>query len=161
MTIGLFGTCGNSTWRTPFIEKYTTEGISFYNPQVPNWTPECAAEEAEHLLYDDILLFPVTAETYASGSLAETGFSILSAIRANTDRYVIVFIDPKVDQALADENPVAAKESVRSRALVLAHLKKLNHPNVFQVKSLEDMLALSLVLRQTISVLSEARRQYT
>lgn len=28
-TIGLFGTCGNSTWRTAFINEYKAKGIPF------------------------------------------------------------------------------------------------------------------------------------
>jgi hypothetical protein len=30
--IGLFGTCGNSTWREDFIELYNNEGLEYYNP---------------------------------------------------------------------------------------------------------------------------------
>ena len=40
--IGLFGTCGNSNWRVPVIQKLNSLGIAVFNPVVPNWTPECA-----------------------------------------------------------------------------------------------------------------------
>lgn len=145
--IGLFGTCGNSTWRQYFIQRYIYEGINFYNPQVADgeWSEEMATEEAEHLVNDDILLFPVTSETYGLGSLSETGFSILSALRSLEHRSVIVLIDPLPDEGLK-ENADLYKESVRARALVLAHIKKLRAPNVYLVSNMTDMLACSLKL---------------
>lgn len=144
-TIGLFGTCGRSTWRESFIKEYERLGIRYFNPQKDDWKPEDAQNEAEHLANDEILLFPVTNETFAFGSLAETGFSILQAIKLDENREIIVMIDPDV---YIDENTdeVQRKESCRARALVMAHLKKLNYPNVWIVSSLDDMLNLSISL---------------
>jgi hypothetical protein len=142
------------------MRHYDELGISYYNPQVENWTPQDAVIEAEHLINDQIILFPVTGETYGTGSLAETGFSILSAIRANDQRYVIIYIDPVVDAELAGANAALAKESIRSRALVLAHLKKLNLPNVFQVKSLESMRYMSVMLHDVVNKLELAKSIY-
>lgn len=158
--IGLFGTCGNSQWRKEFIADYTRNGINFYNPQVTDWKPDDAAIEAEHLVNDEIILFPVTAETYGTGSLAETGFSILSAIRSNEDRYVIIYIDQNLDAELVAADPIAAKESLRSRALVKAHLKKVKHKSVFVVDSLLDMKLLSFELLQVVNILNNAQRKY-
>jgi len=31
-TVGLFGTCGNSKWRDPFIKKLNQLGVTYYNP---------------------------------------------------------------------------------------------------------------------------------
>lgn len=150
--IGLFGTCGNSNWRDQFINMYNQVGITFYNPQVPDWKSEDAAIEAEHLVNDEIVLFPVTNETYGMGSLAETGYSIMSAIRADNKRYVVLYIDPTVDASLVETDAWAAKESTRARALVLAHLKKINHPNVFITKSLQDMMNLSIMLYSQVTM---------
>lgn len=125
LCIGLFGTCGNSKWRDPFMEKYKELGIKFFNPQVEDWKPEDAAIEAEHLANDAIILFPVTSETYEIGSLSETGFSILQSIRLDDRRDFVIMIDPKPDQSLEKENAVAFKESCRARALVIQHLKNL------------------------------------
>ena len=82
-TIGLFGTCGKSTWRKPFIERFNALKIPYFNPQVENWTPECTDIEAEHLANDGVILFPITDETTATGSLAETGFSIVTHPQLN------------------------------------------------------------------------------
>ena len=64
MCIGLFGTCGGSKWRDEFMAAYEERGINFFNPQVADWTPECAEIEADHLVNDDVILFPVTNETF-------------------------------------------------------------------------------------------------
>lgn len=142
MTIGLFGTCGNSTWRKEFIETYKFNDVEFFNPQVDDWSPELAEVEAEHLANDEIILFPVLAETSGLGSLGEVGFSILQAIKLDSTRNVIVMIDKTCDI----EDEAVKKESIRARALVMAHLKKLKYPNVYLVENLSDMLDLSLKL---------------
>jgi hypothetical protein len=155
--IGLFGTCGSSKWREMFVNRYKTKSINFFNPQKDDWKPEDATNEAEHLVNDDVILFPVTNETFGTGSLAETGYSIISAIRSNDQRFVVIFIDHHLNPMLLQENPTAAKESTRARAIVLAHLKKLNHPNVFIVDSLGQMLDISLKLYKVAETMKEIR----
>lgn len=164
ITIGLFGTCGSSKWRDPFTKAYDEQGINYFNPQKEEWKPEDAVIEAEHLCNDEILLFPVTNETFAFGSLAETGFSILQAIKLNQRREIIVMIDPDVkipeNTEGGRENEAQRKDSIRARALVMAHLKKLDYPNVWVVKNLDNMLKLSLHLH-ALAVLKEGAKQYT
>lgn len=150
LAIGLFGTCGKSKWRQPFMEKYLELGIDFFNPQVDNWQPEMAVEEAKHLAEDAVVLFPITGETYAAGSLAEVGFSILNAIKLDDRRDFIIMIEMKLDESL--DNEVACKESLRSRALVVQHLKKLRLPNVYIVDTLGEMLAISLQLYEAAKI---------
>ncbi len=142
--IGLFGTCGGSKWRDAFIAAYTERGINYFNPQVEDWTPECVAVEADHLVNDKIVLFPVTEETFGNGSLAEIGFSILQF--ANTDRSLIIMVPATASEALKESDPIAYKDNSRVRALVRAHLTKVTYPNIHVVDSLEEMLDLSLLL---------------
>ena len=149
--IGLFGTCGSSKWREQFIQKYDLFKIPYFNPVVPDWKPECAKVEAHHLANDAIILFPITGETYATGSLSEVGFSILQAVRLDDRRYFVVMIDPKLDDKLMTENPQLAKESLRSRALVFEHLKKLNLANIFVVDNLNDLLEVSYRLYSAVA----------
>lgn len=144
-TIGLFGTCGKSAWRKNFITKYEELNISFFNPQVEKWDASMAAIEAEHLAEDEIILFPVTAETYGTGSLAETGFSILQAINLEKNREFILLIDLFPEESLK-ENMELYKESCRARALVIQHLKKLKLKNVYVVDNMDDMLNISIEL---------------
>lgn len=142
--IGLFGTCGNSKWRDSFIAEYEKLGIGFYNPQVPDWKPEDAEIEAEHLANDKIILFPITGESYGLGSLSEVGFSVLNAIRLDDRRDFIILIETNLDESLDDAG--MRKESSRARALVKQHLKKLRLPNLYLVDSLEEMLKISITL---------------
>lgn len=157
ITIGLFGTCGGSTWRDQFMAVYDARGISYFNPQVDNWTPEMADIEAQHLVEDDIILFPVTGETTGLGSLAETGFSMFQAMKTNMNRYFLFLVDAECDPAKVTD-PVLAKESRRARALVRAHLRKNTHPNVFVCDDLGQMLEVSLFLHKSISSIRQARQ---
>lgn len=142
--IGLFGTCGGSKWRYDFIKEYNKLGLNYFNPQVEDWVEELAEIEAGHLVNDEIVLFPITGETYGTGSLAETGYSALQAININSHRDFVIMIEQKIDSELDD--PIARKESLRSRALVTEHLKKLNIASLYVVESLSEMLELSIAL---------------
>ncbi|HEY4486246.1 MAG TPA: hypothetical protein VJB70_00740 [Candidatus Paceibacterota bacterium] len=144
--VGMFGTCGGSKWREPFKERYRKFGINFFDPQKTDWQPEDAEEEARHLAEDEIILFPVTNETYGTGSLSEVGFSILQAIRLDDRRDFVILIAKDLDPTLDDA--VARKESLRARALVNQHLKKLRLKNIYIVDTLEEMLELSVALYQ-------------
>lgn len=143
-TIGLFGTCGGSKWRDPFKLEYAEKGISYFDPNKIDWKEEDAKEEARHLAEDDIILFPITNETYGTGSLSEVGFSILNAIRLDKQRHFVVMIEHELLPELNDV--IARKESLRSRALVIEHLKRQRLKNLYLVETLEKMLEISLVL---------------
>ena len=142
LTVGLFGTCGGSKWREPFMKKYEELGISYFNPQVEDWKAELAAVEARHLAEDKVILFPVTNETYATGSLSEVGFSILNAIKLDDRRNFVILIQMDLIPELDD--PIARKESLRARALVSEHLRKLRLSNLYVVDTLEEMLEISI-----------------
>ncbi len=58
----LGGTCASSTWREELQSKLDQERIETFNPVVPNWTPECQAEEDLHRQTDDICLYVITPE---------------------------------------------------------------------------------------------------
>ena len=145
VTIGLFGTCGNSNWRHTFIKRYDKLGIKYYNPQVSDWKPEYSKIEAEHLAKDEVILFPITSETYGEGSLSEVGFSILNAIKINNMRSFVVYIDDNLDEKLK-ENIEQYKASIRTRALVKQHLLQTKLSNVYIVNNLDDMLNISIKL---------------
>lgn len=164
LCIGLFGTCGKTTWRKDlFIPEYErlglVSGVDFFNPQVNDWKPELAEVEACHLAEDSIILFPVTSETYATGSLAETGFSILQAIKFDDRRDMVVMIDGHLDAPLM-ENQTMAMESLRARALVRRHLLKLPYTNLYIVDTLLEMRDLSIMLYQTQRIAQENLKIY-
>ena len=146
-TIGLFGTCGTSTWRQDFIDTYEKNSIDFFNPQVDNWDASLAEIEADHLANDGIVLFPITGETYGTGSLAETGFSILQAINLEKERNFVIMVEMDLNENLK-ANEELYKESMRARALVKQHLKKLSLKNVYLVDTFQEMKEVSMVLHR-------------
>lgn len=114
--IGLFGTCGGSKWRDSVILQLQRGGKLFFNPQLPegqNWTEKDGQVEAEHLAEDKVIMFVITNETPAYGSLAETGWA---ALRAEKHHQKIGFFI----QLTGD------KEMDRPRKLVQAHILRLN-----------------------------------
>jgi hypothetical protein len=142
--IGLFGTCGGSKWRDSFMAAYEERGIKFFNPQVEDWTPECAAIEAEHLVKDDVILFPVTDETFGNGSLAEIGFAIMQI--QNTNRSLVIMVAPTASESLQESDPVGYKDNLRVRKLVRAHLTEVKLNNVYVVDDFDTMLQVSINL---------------
>lgn len=150
LCIGLFGTCGGSKWRDSFKNRYDDLKIAYFDPNKPDWKETDAIVEAQHLATDDVILFPVTKETYGTGSLAETGFSILQAIRLDDRRDFVIMIEQNLVPEL--DNQLARKESLRARALVQQHLKKLRFKNVYVVDTLDEMFEVSVQLYKAASI---------
>lgn len=152
--VGLFGTCGNSRWRDPFIQRFASQNIAYFNPQVEAGTWHAGLVEAEnsHFVEDDIILFPVTDETTGQGSLAEIGFSIANALRCNANRFFVFLIEDECNDP--DASDEARAESVRSRRLVKSKLMQIaaTLDNVFLVESLGDMMTVSLKLAELLRV---------
>ena len=171
--IGLFGTCGKSTWRKDlFIPAYLKlgmkDGEDFFNPQVEGWDESMAKIEANHLATDGVILFPVTGETYGTGSLTEVGFSILNAIKLDDRRDFVIYIEESLDDNLKEGDPTVYKESMRARRLVLEHLKKIRFGNVFVIpssterdKALQIMLEISTVLYKNMERTDTYLRKYS
>jgi len=161
-TIGLFGTCGASTWRNTFIEEYKSRNIKYFNPQVADgtWNPGCVVAENKHLMEDAIILFPVTYETTGQGSLAEIGFSIQAALARNPQRYFVFLIDNECKDPNASEAQV--KESNRTRILVKSKLMMVARSNsgVFLVEDLDSMLRLSLQLHDNVINFANIKTSY-
>ena len=148
-TIGLFGTCANSKWRDPFIKEYKQRKIDFFNPDAgDSWHPGMVKDENKHLLSDDIILFPVLAESLGFGSLGEIGFSIMnvvnSIVKRGSNQYLVVLIDDECDMKDASEEDL--KLSKNTRALIKSKVKDVDHPNIFLVDKLSEMKELSFRL---------------
>ena len=67
----LGGTCASSTWREELLAKLDPERVETFNPVVPDWTPECQAEEDYHRETDDICLYVITPEGVGFYSFVE------------------------------------------------------------------------------------------
>ena len=67
----LGGTCASSTWREELIPMLDDSKVETFNPVVPNWTPECQADEDMHRETDDICLYVLTPEGQGFYSFVE------------------------------------------------------------------------------------------
>jgi len=152
ITVGLFGTCGNSKWRDKFMVEYKAKGIDYFNPDAgDDWHPGMIADENKHLQEDNIILFPVTDETLGLGSLGEIGFSVLNAYRninKGSGQYLIAMIDDECNDKQATDKE--RDHSVKTRKLTKSKLVDIEHPNVFVVKDIESMRKASISLVDVI-----------
>src|SRR3990167_193766 len=64
----LGGTCNDSTWRERLIPLLK---IDYFNPVVPDWTPECQAEEIRQRESCDFVLYTITPLMTGVYSIAE------------------------------------------------------------------------------------------
>lgn len=146
LCVSLFGTCGDSKWRDPFMERFSAEGIEFFNPVVEDWTEECMEIEADHLANDRVIVIPITDETYGTVSLTEVGFTVAQAAM-NPDRQYIIMVDPKVNRSSkCVSNPDIANESDKLRKMVLKHLAKVDLANVTVAENLSEALDAACLL---------------
>ena len=92
--VGLFGTCGGSTWRAPYYEELSNLDIPFFDPQISiethgrGWSEADIENEVRHLERNPVLMFKVTGETTGLMSLLE----IVKSIQ-NPSRYIVVLIE--------------------------------------------------------------------
>lgn len=162
-TVGLFGVCEKTTWRRQFIQTLVNADVNFFNPQLPEgaWSPEFAPIEAKHLGNDGIIAMMISDDSYGFGSLAEVGFALLNSApgRADDDyQDLVVYIAPEVSVALQEADPAMAKASNRTRALVRAHLKRVEEADfdVYIVDSLEAAAEKCIELAQLRKQIIEA-----
>lgn len=146
VTVGLFGTCGGSTWRNDFMTTYGEHGVEYFNPDAgDNWHPGMIEDENRHLREDEVILFPVLAETQGVGSLGEIGFSIQNVIRNinnGSNQFLIIMIDDECTDPNA--TPAEIKTSNRTRKLVKSKAQEVTHPNILVVNTLQEMMDASL-----------------
>ena len=89
--IGLFGTCGDSTWRNEIsIPAIEAAGIESFNPVVENWTEDCMEIEAGHAATDKVIMLVITGETSAIGSMAESGWIALQAHLRGQKVFIVI-----------------------------------------------------------------------
>lgn len=144
LVVGLFGVCETTTWRKDVITQLENAGIDYFNPQLEpgQWTDAFVPIEAENLASDGVIVFVINEDSYGMGSLAEVGFGILNALKNSQD--IVIYIAPTVNSALMEANPKLADASVRTRKLVMGHLKMFSNPRDFPeinvVTSLVDLI---------------------
>lgn len=92
MRVFLGGSCNPTTWRKdvaiPILE---AAAVSYYNPQVDDWSPELVAIEAKAKADAKVLLFVIDSQTRAIASILEATEMIMSG------RHVVLVIDQIAD----------------------------------------------------------------
>ena len=141
LTVGLFGTCGDSKWRDSVIEDLEAAGLDYFNPLKDDWSPEDAVNEAEHMANDRIIVFAITGETFGVASLAELGLSAAQIV--TSDRTLIAYVAPECDEKAraSTSEPKRYKDSDNARKIVLAHLSEMQKTNmdIILVKDIKDI----------------------
>src|SRR5258705_12152416 len=138
----LMGTAGNaddpkrSLWREPIKAECAKFGIDCFDPILPVWQEENARLEAEALHQAKILVMAITADTVGVASLAESGWTVLSAVMRK--QAVGVYVDPeyagertalstvilRID-AMFNSAETIEDASRRARKLVISHATDL------------------------------------
>lgn len=122
----LGGTCNNSTWRDkliPFLK------IDYFNPVVPNWTPECQAQEILERQNADIVLYVITPKMTGVYSIAEA----VDDSHKCPDKVVFCFIkkDDEIEFSQHQLNSINQVGSMLVRngvrnSLMLSHLDSID-----------------------------------
>ena len=69
-TVGLFGTCNDTTWREDIIKKLPSN-FEYFNPVVDDWNEDCIVNENKHKEDDDFIVFVITPNMKGVYSIAE------------------------------------------------------------------------------------------
>lgn len=118
----LMGTIGGAwsdpnrdCWREHVIQPQLDElDVTYYNPVVEDWSEENAREEAEAIKDSEAIVMVITVNHASIGSLAESGWAILSAIER--EQTIIVYIA----KDSSDPDSLRARQIVLSQATTLA-----------------------------------------
>lgn len=71
LRVFLGGTCNESKWRQVLIPMLVRQGFDYFDPVVPDWTPECKAVEIQERETCDFCLYVLTPKMTGVYSVAE------------------------------------------------------------------------------------------
>ncbi|XP_074600293.1 NDT-like domain-containing protein raw [Brevipalpus obovatus] len=106
-TVFLGGSCNPTTWRKDIaIPILRNHNISFYDPQVDNWTPDLIQAENLAKQNAEVLFFVIDNKTRAISAMIEASF-----IAAFSNKLILV-IDPCPPPlgAIINDEPISEKE---------------------------------------------------
>lgn len=174
----LMGTSGNfydpnrSMWREPIKSACAKIGVTCFDPVKEQWTEESAKQEADALEKASILVMAITANTAGIASLAESGWTVVSAMLRR--QKVGIWIDPsfegeqikqstqmvRLDEMRKQADAAAkidsmAEASRRARKLVNSHAGKLakQYPTIVYVaKDLRELAEWTVATAKSIGL---------
>ena len=124
----LGGSCNPTVWRfTDAIPLLTDAGLSYFNPQVKDWTDSLIEKEALAKESAKVLLFVIDAETWAIASMIEACEYI---VQGRPVVLVILDIPPAVVIAGEPIGPQQREDLNRGRKF-LADVAKRHHVPVY------------------------------
>jgi hypothetical protein len=116
VNIGLFGTCNPSTWRNDIvIPMLNNFGISYFNPQVEDWTENLIEIENNVKSSAEILLFVLDGNTRGISTMIE----ITELILTNKNNLVLVI------------NDIAEGSIINGQKISFDELKDLNRSRAY------------------------------
>jgi hypothetical protein len=107
----LGGTCNGSKWREQLIPLLK---IDYFNPVVPNWTPECQAEEVKQREACDFCLYVLTPKMTGVYSVAE----VTDDSNKRPQKTILVYLEKDED---ATFTPHQLKSIVQTGKLVVGN----------------------------------------
>jgi hypothetical protein len=122
----LGGSCNPTTWRhDQAIPYFQSRSVSFYNPQVPNWTPDLVEIEHRAKELAPLLFFVIDYDTRALASIIEVcylaarGRSIIVVMNPMPDKKETKFISQKTNSVEKDdeedyENVCEARQTLQT-----------------------------------------------
>lgn len=130
----LGGSCNPTTWRhEQAIPYFQSRSVSFYNPQVANWTPELVEIEHQAKELAPLLFFVIDHDTRALASIVEVcylaanGRSIIVVMSPMPDKRQTKFIQQK-HSTTEDEDEADFENACEARRTLRALLQSINIP---------------------------------
>lgn len=93
----LGGTCAGTKWRDNIIPELRKKDIEYFNPVVPDWTPDCQIKEELEKEICNIHLYLVTPQMRGVYSIAEIIDSVYRHLNTENKGCVIGFLGTRED----------------------------------------------------------------
>jgi len=119
----LGGTCNESTWRNRMMIYLYDEGVTYFNPVVPDWTEDCMAQEIQERETCDFVLYAITPKMTGVYSIAE----VVDDSNKRPDKTILVLLrddeDLRFSKGQWKSLSAVAKMVTRNGGQVFDHLK--------------------------------------
>ncbi|MBI2473133.1 nucleoside 2-deoxyribosyltransferase domain-containing protein [Candidatus Uhrbacteria bacterium] len=141
-SVFLGGSCNPTTWRFDYaIPTLEEAGVSFYNPQVDDWSPELVAIEAAAKDEAKVLLFVIDGQTRA-------GVSIMEALKYGADGRTVVLSIENIPMGTVIENQEVLGRDLKDANRMRSYLSDLvkDYPNVYICDSMTSAVQKSIDL---------------